>query len=106
MAKAESHHVQQRLEALNTRVKDASLRSAWQKEPREKKDDVRPWVWRWNDILSGLLEAGEIIPIDDFMRMRTIRLVNPSQPVALGTARTFGMTIQHLNPGESTESNR
>lgn len=40
------------------------------------------------------------------MRMRTIRLVNPSQPVALGTAKTFGATIQHLNPGEVTESHR
>ncbi len=86
MAKAESRDLHQRLEALNARVKEASLRGAWQKEPKEKKEDVQPWVWRWNDLLPSLLEAGEIVPIDDFMRMRTIRLVNPSQPVAVGTA--------------------
>jgi len=106
MAKAESRELHQRLEALNARVKEASLRGAWQKEPKEKKEDVQPWVWRWNDLLPSLLEAGEIVPIDDFMRMRTIRLVNPSQPVAVGTAKTFGTTIQHLNPGEITESHR
>src|SRR5438445_698519 len=106
MAKAESRELHQRLEALSARVKEASLRGAWQKEPKEKKEEVQPWVWRWNDLLPSLLEAGEIVPIDDFMRMRTIRLVNPSQPVAVGTAKTFGTTIQHLNPGEITESHR
>ena len=106
MAKAESRDLHPRLETLNARVKDASLKGAWQKEAKEKKPDVRPWVWRWNDLLPSLLEAGEIVPIDDFMRMRTIRLVNPSQPVAVGTAKTFGVTIQHLNPGEITESHR
>ena len=106
MAKAESPDLQQRMRALDARVKDASLRGAWQKEAKEEKQDIRPWVWRWNDLLPSLLEAGEIVPIDDFMRMRTIRLVNPSQPVAVGTAKTFGVTIQHLNPGEITESHR
>ena len=40
------------------------------------------------------------------MRMRTIALVNPSQVLPFGTTRTFGVTIQHLNPGETTESHR
>jgi gentisate 1,2-dioxygenase len=106
MARAEAQDLRRRLEALNARVKDASLRGAWQKEPKERKEDVKPWVWRWHDIRANLLEAGEIVPIDDFMRMRTIRLVNPSQPVPVGTAKTFGTTIQHLNPGEITESHR
>jgi hypothetical protein len=43
MAKAESRDLHQRLEALNARVKEASLRGAWQKEPKEKKEDVQPW---------------------------------------------------------------
>ena len=106
MAKAEAHHTAQRLALLNDRVLNASLRGAWQKEPKESKEDVRPWLWHWSDILPSLLEAGEIVPIDDFMRMRTIRLVNLSQPMPVGTARTFGVTIQHLNPGEVTESHR
>ncbi|MGH7927915.1 MAG: cupin domain-containing protein [Candidatus Binatia bacterium] len=97
---------QQKIKDLNTRLREASLRGAWQRAPKEMKPDVMPWVWRWSDIGSSLLEAGDLIPIDDVMRMRTIRLVNPSQPVDLGTAKTFGVTIQHLNPGEITESHR
>jgi len=106
MAKAECNESKQRLEALNTQIEAASLRGAWQREPRQGKEEVKPWLWRWRDISANLLEAGEIVPIDDSMRMRTIRLVNPSQPVAVGTAKTFGVTIQHLNPGEITESHR
>ncbi|HSE89166.1 MAG TPA: cupin domain-containing protein [Candidatus Binatia bacterium] len=106
MAKAEPHSNAQRLAVLNDKVLNASLRGAWQREAKAQKGEVRPWLWRWRDILPSLVEAGEIVPIDDFMRMRTVRLVNPSQPIAVGTARTFGVTIQHLNPGEVTESHR
>jgi gentisate 1,2-dioxygenase len=95
-----------RRDELNTRLQNAAMKGAWQREPKEKAKDVKPWLWAWHDIDSNLLEAGELIPIDDVMRMRTIRLVNPSQPVAVGTAKTFGVTIQHLNPGEITESHR
>ena len=50
MAKAESRNLHQRLEALNARVKDASLRGASQKEPKENNEDIRPWIWRWKDL--------------------------------------------------------
>jgi gentisate 1,2-dioxygenase len=106
MWKAVSSDIDSRRNELEARLKDASLRGAWQREAKEKEEDVKPWLWRWRDIHSNLIEAGELIPIDDVMRMRTIRLVNPSQPVAVGTAKTFGVTIQHLNPGEITESHR
>ena len=106
MAKVMSDDIVKRRDELNARIKKASLRGAWQREPKEKKEDVKPWLWRWREIHSNLIEAGELIPIDDVVRMRTIRLVNPSLPVAVGTAKTFGVTIQHLNPGEITESHR
>ena len=54
MAKAESRNLHQRLEALNARVKDTSLRGAWQKEPKEKKEEVRPWLF---PMLAGLRDA-------------------------------------------------
>ncbi len=106
MAKVASNDFETRRDQLNAKVRNASLKGAWQREPKKEKQDVKPWLWRWRDIHSNLLQAGELIPIDDVMRMRTIRLVNPSQPVAAGTAKTFGVTIQHLNPGEITESHR
>ena len=98
--------VQQRLAELNDNVRKASLRGAWQREGRTREPGVSPWVWHWKDILPSITEAGEIVPIDDVMRMRTIALVNPSQVLPFGTTRTFGVTIQHLNPGETTESHR
>ncbi len=105
MAKAEAHDVQQKIDALNARVQKASLRGAWQRQsvPRE---DIQPWVWRWKDILPNILEAGNLIPIDDTMKMRTIHMVNPSQGLPLGATRTFAAMLQHLNPGEVTESHR
>lgn len=98
-------HVKRR-DDLDARLQNAALKGAWQRDPKKKAQEVHPWLWRWHDIKSNLLEAGELIPLDDVMRMRTIRLVNPSQSVAVGTAKTFGVTIQHLNPGEITESHR
>lgn len=94
------------LEALNERAQRASLRGAWQREEREKEPEIQPWLWRWEDISSCLLEAGRLVPIGDTMRMRTMTLVNPSRPSPYGTTRTITMTIQHLGPGEMTESHR
>lgn len=99
--------IEKRRNELNASLRNASLRGAWQREPKGQiNEDVKPWVWRWRDIDSSLLEAGALIPIDDVMRMRTISLVNPSQSVPVGTTKTFNALVQHLNPGEITESHR
>ena len=103
MAKAESHDLQQKIDELNARVHRASLRGAWQRQSAPR-DDFQPWVWRWKDILPNILAAGDLIPIDDTMKMRTIHLVNPYFPV--GTTRTFAAMLQHLNAGEVTQSHR
>jgi gentisate 1,2-dioxygenase len=102
----DSREVEKRRSELDSRLKDASLKGAWQRGPKEIKEAVKPRIWRWHDIDVNLRDAGELIPIDDVMRMRTIGLMNPSQAVAVGTTKTFGVTIQLLNPGEVTESHR
>ncbi len=98
--------IQKQRDELNARLKDASLKGAWQREPRKKQPEILPWLWRWDDIAPNLLAAGDLIPIDDVMRMRTISLLNASHPVDVGTVNTFGVTVQLLNPGEITESHR
>lgn len=105
MAKADLQDVQQKIDALNASVRKASLRGAWQRQSAAQ-DDIQPWVWRWKDMLPNILEAGNLIPIDDTMKMRTIHMVNPSQGLPLGTTRTFAAMLQHLNPGEVTQSHR
>jgi gentisate 1,2-dioxygenase len=106
MEKSMSADHAKRRNDLDARLQNAALEGAWQRDLKKKAQEVHPWLWRWHDIKSNLLEAGELIPLNDVMRMRTIRLVNPSQSIAAGTAKTFGVTIQHLNPGEITESHR
>jgi gentisate 1,2-dioxygenase len=96
----------ERLEALNKRASAASLRGAWERSGRQAAEEARPWVWRWNEVAPCLLEAGELVPIDDRMRMRTIGLVNPSERGAQVTTPTLSGTMQHLGPGEITVSHR
>jgi gentisate 1,2-dioxygenase len=96
-----------RLEILNAKVQQAALRGAWQRErgtrPRE---EIRPAVWRWNDMAPLLLEAGSLVPLSDAMKMRTLHMANSSEPVPLGATRTFAAMLQHVNGGEITESHR
>ena len=108
MPKADSQDTQRQLAALNSRIASASLKGAWQQETASSKtkSDVRPWVWRWEDIEPNLLAAGDLVPIDDVMKMRTMRLVNPSLLVPASTTKTFSVSIQHLAPGEITQSHR
>ncbi len=97
---------QARIEALNERARQANLRGAWDRRGPRPEDELRPWVWRWQDVLPCLLEAGELVPIDDRMRMRTVGLHLPSSRMTLSTTPTITMTMQHLGPGEITESHR
>ena len=108
MAKTRSQETQQQLAVLNSRLADASLKGAWQQEAASSKtkSEVRPWLWRWQDIEPNLLAAGDLVPIDDVMKMRTIRLINPSLPVPSSTTKSFSVSIQHLGPGEITQSHR
>jgi gentisate 1,2-dioxygenase len=97
----------QRLEALNAKVQQASLRGAWQRERgTPKQDKMHPTVWRWSEMAPLLLEAGELAPLDDVMRMRTLHMTGSSDTIPLGAARTFAAMLQHVNAGEVTDSHR
>lgn len=107
MSKAESDNHRQRLQALNADVQSRSLRGAWQRERgNPKQEEIRPALWRWNEMASLLLEAGELAPLDDVMRMRTLHMTNSPDTIPLGAARTFAAMLQHVNGGEVTDSHR
>ncbi len=53
-----------------------------------------------------LLEAGELAPLDDVMRMRTLHMTNSADTLPLGVSRTFAAMLQHVNGGEVTDSHR
>jgi gentisate 1,2-dioxygenase len=97
----------ERLQTLNAKVQQGSLRGAWQRERgNPKQGEIKPQIWRWNDMAPLLLEAGELAPLDDVMRMRTLHMTNSPDTIPLGAARTFAAMLQHVNGGEVTDSHR
>ena len=107
MAKPTSVNAQERLRALDTKVQQSSLRGAWQRDRGfAKQEEIRPALWRWTEMLPLLLEAGELAPLDDVMRMRTLHMTNSPAAFPLGAARTFAAMLQHVNGGEVTDSHR
>ena len=107
MAKPTSVNAQERLRALDAKVQQSSLRGAWQRDRGfAKQEEIRPALWRWSEMLPLLLEAGELAPLDDVMRMRTLHMTNSPAAFPLGAARTFAAMLQHVNGGEVTDSHR
>ena len=107
MASVKPQDSQQRLHELNAKVQQKSLRGAWQRERGfVKHEEIRPTLWRWNEMLPLLLEAGELAPLDEVMRMRTLHMTNSRDAFPLGAARTFAAMLQHVNAGEVTDSHR
>ena len=107
MAKTTSGDFKERLEALNAKVQQRSLRGAWQRDRGfAKQAEIRPALWRWSEMLPLLLEAGELAPLDDVMRMRTLHMTNSPDVFPLCAARTFAAMLQHVNGGEMTDSHR
>ncbi|HZD41621.1 MAG TPA: hypothetical protein VE131_12930 [Terriglobales bacterium] len=79
-----------RLEALNAKVLEFALKGAWQRDRRPAKpEEIRPAVWRWNDMAPLLFEAGKLVPIDEAVKMRTLHMVNSQHALSLGASRTF-----------------
>lgn len=102
-----SQRASERLESLNAKVFGSSLRGAWQRDRQPgKPEQICPSVWRWNEMLPILIEAGDVVPIDDQMKMRTLHMTSGSQAIPLGASRTFAAMLQHVNGGEITESHR
>lgn len=97
----------ERLSQLNAQVQQRSLRGAWQRERgNPKQEEIRPALWRWSEMAPLLLEAGELAPLDDVMRMRTLHMTNSPDTIPLGASRTFAAMLQHVNGGEVTDSHR
>ena len=96
-----------KVSALNTKIQERMLRGAWQRNRGPARPEpIAANVWRWQEMLPLLLEAGEVAPIDETMRMRTLHMVNSDDTIPLGAARTFAAMLQHVNAGEVTDSHR
>lgn len=65
--------------------------------------EVRPYVWKWNDIYQGLMWATEVVRMDMTAR-RTITLRNPG--LAFGMTHTIHISVQCVLPGEIAKAHR
>ena len=107
MTKTTPADFKERTQSLNAKVQQGSLRGAWQRDRGvAKQEEISPAVWRWSEMAPLLLEAGELAPLDDVMRMRTLHMINSPDSIPLGAARTFAAMLQHVNAGEVTDSHR
>ena len=107
MTKTTPADFKERTQSLNAKVQQGSLRGAWQRDRGvAKQEEISPAVWRWSEMAPLLLEAGELAPLDDVMRMRTLHMTNSPDSIPLGAARTFAAMLQHVNAGEVTDSHR
>ena len=77
----------------------------WMQEGGGSGTQLKPYLWKWADISSGLLKAGELVPVgpSGMTEMRTIGLRDPE---GRSVPRTISLSPQILMPGERTRAHR
>src|SRR5438132_10089252 len=71
--------------------------------PYERRTSVVPHVWHWADIRPPLLEAAQLVPIENAER-RVLVLRNPGLGGAYGITSTLFAGLQIILPGEQAPS--
>src|ERR1041384_189414 len=67
---------------------------------------VQPCLWRWSDVRSSLVRAGDVISLENSER-RVGRLVNPGLDQKNGFAtHTIQISFQYVKPGENARAHR
>ena len=70
----------------------------------ERKPQVVPFAWRWNDAQPLVLRSGDIVTPDRDVERRVLRLANPG--LDHGTTHTISAALQLLLPGENAPAHR
>jgi len=91
----------QDISELERFLAERNMNGFWN-SPRSS-EEIKPALWKWNDIYRGLLAAADMVPMSQ-VAMRTIQLRNPG--LELGMSRTLHFSIQILQPGERTKAHR
>jgi gentisate 1,2-dioxygenase len=63
-----------------------------------------PYLWKWEELLDGLMKASETVGIEQAER-RAIRLVSPHLPIK-STSHSLQFTFSIVNPGEVARAHR
>ena len=89
------------LEHFNQWLAERHMTGFWN-SPRAT-DEVKPCLWKWDDVSRALESSRELVPMD-MVNMRTIQLHNPG--LGIGMTKTLHFSIQSLAPGERTKAHR
>jgi gentisate 1,2-dioxygenase len=94
------------LDEFNRELAEKNLLGFWnagnRPEVYEPKASYEPCIWRWEDVYSSLMKAGELLTLDQTAR-RFIGFLTPSK---FRTTHTLAMGVQLVNPGEVAEAHR
>jgi len=93
------------LEELNRWMLAHHMHGYWMQEGGGAGSQIKPYLWKWTDIYSGLLKAGDLVPVgpSGMTEMRTIGLRDPE---GRSVPRTISLSPQILMPGERTRAHR
>jgi gentisate 1,2-dioxygenase len=105
---AEPSSQDERLAQLDARLEKLHLEGHWRlplAARREPHAYAAPFLWRWDDVRSGLIEAGECHELEADAGRRTVRLATPGLP-GNKTTPTLQTSIQLVKPGEIAPAHR
>jgi 1-hydroxy-2-naphthoate dioxygenase len=94
------------LDEFNRELEEKNLLGFWtvgnRSEVYEPSPSYAPCFWRWKDVHSSLLKAGELLSLDQTAR----RFIGFHTPSKFRTTHTLAMGVQLVNPGEIAEAHR
>ena len=92
-----------KLEELDRQLEQNHLSGFWRTRVPGHSAEA-PYLWKWENLLDGLLKASETIGIEQAER-RAIRVVNPNLGLK-STSHTLQVTFSIVNPGEVAKAHR
>lgn len=97
------------LEEFYSQVDRFHMKPLWLQQDGLSEPDhvVKPMLWRWQEIRSAMIRAGELMPVgSDDAERRVLTLQNPTIPAKRGSTRTLQAAVQMIFGGERAPSHR
>src|ERR1044072_5293527 len=94
-----------RIDDFNQKLDKLNLVGYWgipRSESFEPKASFQPTMWRWDDVYGALMEAGDVLGMDDSLR----RFIAFKSIGKVRTTHTLALGVQLVKPGEVARAHR
>jgi gentisate 1,2-dioxygenase len=94
-----------RIDEFNHKLDKLNLVGYWgipRSESFEPKASFAPTIWRWDDVYAALMEAGDVLGMDDSLR----RFIAFKSIGKVRTTHTLALGVQLVKPGEVARAHR